>query len=290
MKALDSCASVAIRLKSIDLYCLGALYSRVEYCLDIGDFSRCISYAEKCELLAGEYAKNGSDKAYVDGMTFMGSCSGYKASALLKLKNYKAAEKILSDKIDEYNKNGAVRYLGTIYEQLAEIQTDEGNYENALSFFNRALDFESKSHNNLGRKQILGQIGYLIYYKHLRQWDTAYTFYKRALLCVNKNLIENAQDEMESLNILCNMANIWVKKGHYDSALRYFQLAFDYIKRDADETTMLKSSLNDFIKTKNSQLSDKFTDRQGRLFFSNVYHNNEFNSTPSGNQNVQNDG
>ncbi len=156
MKALDSCASVAIRLKSIDLYCLGALYSRVEYCLDIGDFSRCISYAEKCELLAGEYAKNGSDKAYVDGMTFMGSCSGYKASALLKLKNYKAAEKILSDKIDEYNKNGAVRYLGTIYEQLAEIQTDEGNYENALSFFNRALDFESKSHNNLGRKQILG--------------------------------------------------------------------------------------------------------------------------------------
>ncbi|MEJ0083695.1 MAG: hypothetical protein WDM78_22710 [Puia sp.] len=63
------------------------------------------------------------------------------------------------------------------------------------------------------------------------------------------------------------MANIWVKKGHYDSALRYFQLAFDYIKRDADETTMLKSSLNDFIKTKTvSYLTSLLIDK-GDCFF-----------------------
>jgi CHAT domain-containing protein/tetratricopeptide (TPR) repeat protein len=267
MKSLDSCASIAVRLKSVDLFCLKALYSRLEYCFNIGDFARCISYADRCELLASEYAKSGIDKAYADGLTYVEGCSAYKANALLNLKDYKAAEKILANKVDEYQKQGSIKYLGTLYEHLAEIQVKEGNYHKAVLLFNRALDFDRKSGNVLGRKIILGQIGYLIYDQHLHDRDNALTFYRRALLCVNTDQYQNAEDAMVTLNILCNMANIWVGQARYDSAFKYFQLAFDQIKPGADETKMLKNSLDEFFKTNKISYFTSLLIDKGDAFF-----------------------
>ena len=50
MNALDSSSAIAMRLKYMDRASLIALYTRVEYYFDIGDYHRCIDYAIKCEL------------------------------------------------------------------------------------------------------------------------------------------------------------------------------------------------------------------------------------------------
>ena len=59
MKALDSCFSIAMRLKHVDKASLKALYTQVKYFYDVGDYHRCIEYATTCRSL-------GQDRANVD--------------------------------------------------------------------------------------------------------------------------------------------------------------------------------------------------------------------------------
>ena len=39
------------------------------------------------------------------------------------------------------------------------------------------------------------------------------------------------KDTIESLDIMTNIANIYIQKNQYDSAFKYFQFAFDQFKR-----------------------------------------------------------
>src|SRR5450432_3361907 len=59
IKALDSCIAVSIRTNSIDLFCLSAMYQKIEYLFYIGDFQNCIVYAKMCEWLANTCIRHG---------------------------------------------------------------------------------------------------------------------------------------------------------------------------------------------------------------------------------------
>lgn len=86
MKALDSCASIAIRLRSIDKHCLSALYHRAVYSFDIGDYHRSINYADLCESLASDFARNGSKQDFDDGRQYAMSSLVWHINALILLK------------------------------------------------------------------------------------------------------------------------------------------------------------------------------------------------------------
>ncbi len=62
---------------------------------------------------------------------------------------------------------------------------------------------------------------------------------ERALAYSGMDKSEKMKDAMESLDILADIANVYIQKGLYDSAFWYFQLAFDQIKPGTNETDIL---------------------------------------------------
>lgn len=263
---LDSCFSLGIRLNSVDLYCMSALYKIVEFFYDVGDYQNCIDYATKCESLAKQYAMHG-EAAYQRGLEYASSSVAWKVNSLLMLENYNDAEKLLTDKIEESKTTKFQYNIGSINAQLARVEQHKGNYEKALSYLNKAFHYEQGVGNNISCKTILNNIGYDIYFKHYNDSDKALFYFRRGLSFTSKKTTESSLDSIESLNILANIANVYVKKGLYDSAFKYFQLAFDQLKPGVDESGILHSSLNEFARQKKiGYLTHLFIDK-GDAFF-----------------------
>jgi hypothetical protein len=248
MKALDSCAFIAIRLRSIDKYCLSALYHRAVYSFDIGDYHRCINYSELCESLATDFARKGSKQDFDDGTQYAMSSLVWHINALMLLKKYDDALNLLEKKAIECKKKGLEHNLGVIYGSLAEVLELKGDYEKVLFYHNKAFAIEQRSGDAFNCKAMLNGLGYELWFKHYKNLDKALEYYRRALqykVNDNKNHVLNS---LESLSILDRIANVYVLKGKYDDAFRYIQLAFDQIKPGITETEVLHSSLDEFIR------------------------------------------
>ncbi|MEP7375752.1 MAG: CHAT domain-containing tetratricopeptide repeat protein [Chitinophagaceae bacterium] len=250
MKALDSCIAFAKKLKVLDLFWIAALDKRAEYFYDVGDYYRCFSYADNGEKLAMEYAVSGVTKDSMAALEHAANCFQWQVNALLQLKNNELAETLLTRKIDEFKKNGGEIYLATLYHQLATVKVNQGDYFKAEFYYKQALDQAKKFRFGINCKVILNDLGYSVYFKQYHDWDKALRTYRKALTFGNNSNSANRNDAIESLNILANIAGIYVKKGLYDSAFYYFQLAFDQVKPGSTENDLLHSSLDDFIKTK----------------------------------------
>ncbi len=241
MRALDSSAAIAIRLNDINLTSLWALYARVQYFFDVGDYQRCIEYAIMCERLGNEYASKGTEAMYRGGLIYASSSLHWHVNALLAQRNYKEAEKLLLNRVEENKKTEQTINLGTLYEQLAEVQAQNGNLQGALASFNQAFKHEFKRGNIIGCKTILNNIGYFIYFRN-NSLDSSLYYYRIALGLKNRNESTTKLEAIESLNILNNAAAVFVQKGWYDSAYKYFQMAFDQIKLGLNENQIAHSS------------------------------------------------
>ena len=249
MKALDSCYAISIRLNYIDPTSFRALFVWALHFFDLGDYHRCIDYAQRCESLAREHINNnGIYRARAE--EFASSSFLWSVKALLELKNYDEAEKRLRNRMEEYKKAGRNNNLGTIFSQLAELQLRKGNYERALLFYKQAFKQDQLAGYDFNCKQTLKDIGFNIYFRHYNDETKALSFYREALKIINKNKDLNTDDAFESLNIFADIANVYARRGLYDSAYHYFHLAFDQIKPGTNETDILHSSPDDFFRFK----------------------------------------
>lgn len=255
MNALDSAAAIAMRLKNMDRASLMALYTRVEYYFDIGDYHRCIDYAIKCEQLARDYVSI----VPTVGADYVSSSLGWQVEALLQLQLYEQAENILANKIDIYKKAGLTSYLGLVYNQSARVQEQKGNFEKALSYFKQSLAYYQKDKDYLNCKQTLKDIGYQVYARHFNDEDKALAYYRKALTYVftRGDSFSKTYYDFESLNIYANIGAVYTEKGYYDSAFTYFQLAFDQIKLGSTEADILNSTPQEMMQFKtNYYLTD----------------------------------
>ena len=247
IKALDSSAAIAIRLKSIDAYCLWALYNRAEYSFDIGDYQRCIDYASLCESLATKFSGAGSKHAFDYGTQYAISSLVWNINALIALKKYEDAEILLKRKAIECSKKKLEHNLGAIYALLAEVLELKGEYGQVLYYQNQALAIEKRSGESINCKAILNDIGYEVWFRHYKNTDKALEYYTRAL----KYKVDESQyrvlNSLESLRILNRIANVYVLRGNYEEAFRYIQLAFDQIKPGISEVDVLQRPLDEFI-------------------------------------------
>ncbi len=251
LAAIDSCIEIATLLKSTtDIACLKALFAKVEYSYDIGDYHRCIIDAERCEKLAREYIKYGGAFEYRVGLPIVSSSQGWQVKALLQLKNYQQAEALLANKLVEYKKLGLVDYYGLIYQQLAQVQMNKGNYEDAIAKYNLAVKNEKEVGNNFNCKQNLKDLGYMLYLGHLKDPNKAMLCFRKALTYINTDEDYERKDVAESLDILADMANIFVQQGQFDSAFKYYQLAFDQLRPGTNEMDILRSSPEALIENK----------------------------------------
>ena len=250
MRALDSCADIAIRLNYISRASLLALYTRVEYFYDIGDYYRCIDYATRCEKMGREFARSKDILERNDGISYASSSLHWKVNALLRLGKHEEADKLLSNKLNEYNKTGLNNYLGILYSELADVQIQKGDYTKAVSFLEQALFLYNKSKNYLQCKQILNQLGYEIYFKQFKDYNKAISIYRKALRYINKEKSKQLSDVFESINIFTNIANSYSRIGVPDSAFKYFQLAFDQISPGSNEIHIQRSPPAELIRFK----------------------------------------
>ena len=251
MKALDSCAAVALRCRSSDIYCIRSLSAIGEYLYDMGDYHRCIEYATINERVAREYAKNGTSKdEQLVGLQYSLWSLFLKINALLVLQDYETAEEMLIARIDECKKNNLKGYLGTIYQQLAKVQLKRGNGGKALLYYNEAFRYEKEAGDNMACMAVLNQIGYEVYFKLFHDANKALVHCRKALFYVNKTSFDNTANVFVSLNAFSNIGNIYASKGLYDYAFIYFQRAFDQMRPGMNERALLNSSAEEFSKNK----------------------------------------
>jgi CHAT domain-containing protein len=253
MKAVNNCINIALQLNlASDISCLRSLYMRVKYSFDMGDYKRCIDDAEMCEQLARNYIKTvqKGSRDYAAGEGIILSSLGWYVNVQLLVKNFASAEEFLTNKLIEYKKGGLEKYLGLIYSQIAETRLQKGDYKNALISLETGLQFARRAQNNFMCKQLENTIAYKIYYSHLQEGDKALYYYRKALAHINNDQSQEKDDAMESLNIFANIANVYVQKGAFDTAFRYFQLAFDKIMPGKNEKDISQISPEEIRKFK----------------------------------------
>ncbi len=238
--AVDSCINIGMRLKSFtSIAFIKMLAKVVQSYYDIGDYHRCIEDAIVCEKLSAEYIGSTDKTNKYFGVELNSHSLGWHVKALLELNEYEEAENLIANKLEQYQKAGLINYMSLIYAQKAEIEEHKGNYQNALLFLKKSLAYDQKAGDNFNCKQTLKNIGYEIYYEHLNDGDGALVCYRKALAYTGMDKSEKKKDAIESLDIMADIANIYVQKELYDSAFWYFQQAFDQIKRGTNETDIL---------------------------------------------------
>jgi len=249
--ALDSAIAVGIRLKAVTRLCLWSLYYKILYFFDIGDYYRCSETAIMCEKLGKEYATSAAEKEFPGGLIYASVSLHWNVNALLALNRYDDAEKLLLEKIKEDKKTHNQNRLGTLYEQLAEVFAFEKEYKKSLFYFQEAFSKEQANGNTIVGWTILNNIGYFIYQLNDYNLDSALYYYRKALTIKNNDPSQDKLYALESLNTLNSIADVFVRKGLFDSAFKYYQLAFDQIKKGTNEDLVLKISqdeLNGFGK------------------------------------------
>lgn len=238
MKAIDSCIATAIKANAVNEFALYTLYHRVEYLNDIGDYDRCISYADMGEKITRLYSHS------KDSITYITDFLVFKVNGLLIMKKYDSAEKLLINKAEEFKKSGITENLGAILDQLATVQLQRGDYAKALFYFQQSLRYEKKINHLFGYAQTLNNIGYNLYAQKLNEYDKAIEYYSASYKYAKKSLSnprpgEASKISIELSNILSNIANAYTKKKLYDSALYFFKKAFEQVSPDANENLLL---------------------------------------------------
>ena len=253
MQALDSCIQIAGTLKDYsDISCIRSMYSRIEYFFNAGDYHRCIDYATMCEKSAWQYANDHKSNPweYSTGAAHASSSLAWNIEALIKLRDFQTAEELLLNKLNDYKKSGLRNYLGVTCDQLAHIQMYKGDYNKALYFLKEQLKYDKESGYLFNCKQALNTIGHDIYFSFLKDNNSALKYYRLALTYVNKDGSFSVEDSMESLNIFNRIANAYLLKKFYDSAFKFFQLAFNQIQPGLDEESILRLPSNKILALK----------------------------------------
>ena len=263
IEAFDSCISIAMKLNSPDIYCVRSLMQKVEHCFDVGDYESCINYSKLFERASQRYGEIENKEL---GLKYVLASLSWRVNALIKFKDYEAAEKILYDKIVECKRAGLKGYLSTIYQQLADVEIRKKNYENAVLNYDLAFKYANEVRDSVSCVIILNNTGYDIFFKNLNQPDKAIAYCRQALTYNRNKQTGAVLSRFEALNVLSNLGSLCASKGLYDSASFYFKLALDQIKPGTTEESLLNSSIEDFSRHKHMHyMSDLLLNRGDAL-------------------------
>ena len=117
---------------------------------------------------------------------------------------------------------------GRYYQQLGYIADQQGNYSEALSFYERSLEIRKKSlpanHPNLATSY--NNIG--LVYEHMGEFPRALSFYQRSLEIKQKSLPVNHPDLATSYN---NIGGVYEHMGEFSRALSSHERALEIRKK-----------------------------------------------------------
>jgi tetratricopeptide (TPR) repeat protein len=162
-----------MRLNSSDEYGVLALDRKVEHFFDVGDYQNCINYSIIFEKSSLRYADN-ENKGYQFALTSV----LFRVNALIKFGDYKTAEELLLSRIDYCKKTGLANYLGTIYQQLADLQIQQRNYKGAILNYKQAFKYAIDEKDSISCLIVLNNLGYDIYFKGFNDLNKSIAYCK----------------------------------------------------------------------------------------------------------------
>lgn len=221
LEATDSCIAVALRLHTGYESIFTLLIYRISDMFEAGDYYRSINYATIADNIAKEYQY---------GLNYRISVIAWKINSLTFLKRFDEAEVLLNNTIAECDPKQNANELRILYPLSARIALEKGDVKKALLLYKNAFAYNEKIKHRDGCAGVLNNTGYLVYFNKLNQYNIALQYYYKALPYAGAG---------ESLNIYDNIANVYVRKELYDSALLFFQKGFDQIKPGINEKDLL---------------------------------------------------
>ena len=237
MKVLDNMIALCREHRFVNLQYLYELWERTKYLFDSGDFALCSDYAA----LGEEDARKSLDKNHYYNAFLL-----HHVNAQLGLKHYDVAEALLHGQAEQA-RTAAPEFLWCLYIQMAQLEAVKENYGQAILYYNKAFQAARAIGEGIGCLQSLENIGFYVYFSGYGDGNKALTYYKQALAYAGKCHEPAPQIALESLNLLTNMANVYVRTGLYDSAIRYYQLAFDQLGQGMNEKKLSHSLLGSVV-------------------------------------------
>ncbi|HZE82938.1 MAG TPA: CHAT domain-containing tetratricopeptide repeat protein, partial [Puia sp.] len=156
----------------------------------------------------------------------------WKINSLLKLKKYDESAELSEKVLAECQEKGNKEYLGVLYDFLARANAAKGDSRKAVLYSQRSFTYNERIGNYKGCAETLINLGDVLYFKHLHQYNSA-------LRCFNKAL--RYAITPDSIALFDDIAKVYVEKGLYDSAFLYFGRSFGVLEPGMDEKKLLQS-------------------------------------------------
>lgn len=149
--------------------------------------------------------------------------------------------------------------LGNSYNNRAIIFTVQGKFDQALEYYEKALEQFERNHDFEGVGFCLGNIA--ICYEYQSLFDSALIFNHRALVVRQKYGFKKG---VAQTNI--NIGVLYFNKGFYRMALQHYQAALDFYENKPEKTAIDKSYLgsiqnnigNIYVEMKKPELARKY--------------------------------
>ncbi|HEY4285695.1 MAG TPA: CHAT domain-containing protein [Puia sp.] len=261
IEALDSSITIAIRIGVVDSRTLMALWHKASYYYDIGDYDRCYRSALLGQSLTRKYLSG------KDSLQFVHSFLTHSFNALHQLGRYDQMETLLKEKIREFSATTDTIALGIFMNQLSSVYREKHNYKEALECLRRSYLYNESVRFDLGSSQALNNTGDL-YLFTLHDYDQALIWCRKALARLPAKRNPDSFETLEALTDYDNIASAYAAKGNPDSALVYFQLAFDQLQPGMNETVLLQRSGDRNYESKRIEYLSRIIIHKGDAFYS----------------------
>ncbi len=250
IEAIDSCIAIDLRINS-DYYnsCI-LIEKKIRYLFNNGDYGLCIKYADLEESLLQKYYH------YPDSLENILYVLTYKVDALVFLKDFTNAEKLLVHKVRECEILGKIKFLGTIYGLLALTNKFKKDYNGSIYYFKKCYKYNLMTGYRKGCAEALNNIG-VLYLEGFHQGGQALLSNRKALIYA---------DAVDSIYALDNIANVYVNKQMFDSAFYFFQQSFDQIKPGMDVAELLNDKLEENLGNKTTEYVTRLILDKGDAF------------------------
>ncbi len=223
-RAIDSCISIAMRLKTGYQIAYRPVNLKINKYFDEGDYYNCINYTRIGEFIA---EKIGSLKQ--DAFYFL----SWKINSLIYLKKYEEAYEILNLAISDCIKSGSKNYLGSLLGLKARIAVEKGQVKESIEYTLQSVTWNKTYSQFAACAEVLANLGFNLYFKKLHSYDKALGYFNQSLLYA---------DSGDSIEILENIAITYAQKGEFGQSFNYFKLSFNKIYSGADEKNILSKS------------------------------------------------
>ncbi|MBS1662607.1 MAG: CHAT domain-containing protein, partial [Bacteroidetes bacterium] len=235
LSAIDSSLSIALRNDLVSYNVVFDHWQKTGYYYDIGDYDRCFKSALFNQSLIRKYG-SGDDSIHL-----VLGCLTHMYNSLHQLGKYEQEEQLLKTSIDEFTAIKNEEGLGMFLNQLSLVYQQKHRYKDALDCLKQSYAFYKKINYQLGCSEALNNSGY-IYLWHVKDYPQALAYCRRALACLPERRSADSLAALEALNDYDNIACAQTALGRLDSALFYFQKAFDQLQPGMNETTLLHST------------------------------------------------